>query len=321
MQIGAYSFDMPFILAPMAGITDQPFRDLCLDMGADLTVSEMLWADAGLCHSKKTRCRMATSRHKTVQVVQIAGSEPECMAQAARFNVEQGADIIDINMGCPAKKVNKKKAGSALMQYPQLVEEILTAVVRAVHVPVTLKIRTGWCPENRNGVEIAKIAQSCGIQALTVHGRTRACMFKGQAEYTTIQKIKQTVSIPVIANGDIDSIDKAEQVLAYTGADALMIGRAAQGNPWIFQQLKTYFKYGKCPEPPSLKEQCRVLLSHIQGLYALYGAQQGTHIARKHVGWYLKEKSDHQTFRKYFNTLPHASAQCEALENYFHSIY
>lgn len=321
MKIGPYNFDTPFILAPMAGITDQAFRDLCLDMGADLTVSEMLWADPKLRDSNKTRLRMTPSRHKdSIRSVQIAGCDPELMAETACYNVAQGADIIDINMGCPAKKVNRKIAGSALMQHPKLVEDILKAVTAAVAVPVTLKTRTGWSQEQKNGIQIAQIAEDAGIKALTVHGRTRACLFKGQAEYDTIKAIKQTVSIPVIANGDIDSIEKAEQVLEQTGADALMIGRAAQGNPWIFKQLRAYFTGKTRIKGPCFAEQRAVLLRHMQGLYDLYSELQGARIARKHVGWYLKEHPDHQDFRRHFNTLLDAPAQYEALDKYFKTL-
>lgn len=320
MQIGSYSFDTPFFLAPMAGITDGVFREICHNMGAGLTVSEMLWADPSLQTSRKTQQRMALCTHNAPHIVQIAGCDPQLMAQAAQYNVAQGADMIDINMGCPAKKVNRKKAGSVLMQHPELVKEILCAVVDAVDVPVTLKTRTGYSMQQRNGIEIAQIAQECGIAALAVHGRTRACLFKGQAEYKTIKAIKQSVSIPVIANGDIVCIDSAERVLEYTRADALMIGRGAQGNPWIFQQLNAYFQQGIRIDKPTLVQQSALVLEHIKGLYALYGPHQGVRIARKHVGWYLKNHPEQQAFRQHFNLLIHPQQQCEALEYYFHSL-
>lgn len=235
MRIGHHQLRNRLIAAPMAGITDRPFRTLCYEMGAGLTVSEMMSSNPQVWESDKSRLRMVHVDEPGIRTVQIAGSVPEEMADAARINVESGAQIIDINMGCPAKKVNRKLAGSALLQYPDQVKSILTAVVSAVDVPVTLKIRTGWSPEHRNCVEIAQLAEDCGIQALTIHGRTRACLFNGEAEYDSIRAVKQKVSIPVIANGDITDPLKARAVLDYTGADALMIGRAAQGRPWIFQ--------------------------------------------------------------------------------------
>jgi tRNA-dihydrouridine synthase B len=249
MEIGPYKLSAPLLVAPMAGVTDRPFRTLCLRMGAGMAVSEMMSSNPLLRDSDKSRRRMDHEGETGVRSVQIAGADPELMADAARFNVDQGAQIIDINMGCPAKKVNKKMAGSALLQYPDLVESIVSAVVKAVAVPVTLKIRTGWDPDHRNGVQIARIAEDCGIRALAVHGRTRACMYKGEAEYDTIRAIKQAVSIPVVANGDIDSPEKARFVLDYTGADAIMIGRAAQGRPWIFREIRHYLEQGTTPAP------------------------------------------------------------------------
>jgi tRNA-dihydrouridine synthase B len=238
MRIGHHQLRNRLIAAPMAGITDRPFRTLCYEMGAGLTVSEMMSSNPQVWESDKSRLRMVHIDEPGIRTVQIAGSVPEEMADAARINVESGAQIIDINMGCPAKKVNRKLAGSALLQYPDQVKSILTAVVSAVDVPVTLKIRTGWSPEHRNCVEIAQLAEDCGIQALTIHGRTRACLFNGDAEYDSIRAVKQKVSIPVIANGDITDPLKARAVLDYTGADALMIGRAAQGRPWIFREIQ-----------------------------------------------------------------------------------
>lgn len=246
MRIGHYQLRNRLIAAPMAGITDRPFRTLCYEMGAGLTVSEMMSSNPQVWESDKSRLRMVHVDEPGIRTVQIAGSVPEEMAAAARINVESGAQIIDINMGCPAKKVNRKLAGSALLQYPDQVKSILTAVVKAVDVPVTLKIRTGWEPEHRNCVEIAQLAEECGIQALTIHGRTRACLFNGDAEYDSIRAVKQKVSIPVIANGDITDPLKARAVLDYTGADALMIGRAAQGRPRIFREISTIWTLESC---------------------------------------------------------------------------
>lgn len=246
MRIGQYQLRNRLIAAPMAGITDRPFRTLCYEMGAGLTVSEMMSSNPQVWESDKSRLRMVHIDEPGIRTVQIAGSDPKEMADAARINVESGAQIIDINMGCPAKKVNRKLAGSALLQYPDVVKSILTEVVNAVDVPVTLKIRTGWAPEHRNCEEIAQLAEDCGIQALTIHGRTRACLFNGEAEYDSIRAVKQKVSIPVIANGDITDPLKARVVLDYTGADALMIGRAAQGRPWIFREIQHYLDTGSC---------------------------------------------------------------------------
>lgn len=249
MRIGQYQLRNRLIAAPMAGITDRPFRTLCYEMGAGLTVSEMMSSNPQVWESDKSRLRMVHVDEPGIRTVQIAGSDPVEMADAARINVESGAQIIDINMGCPAKKVNRKLAGSALLQYPDLVKSILTGVVNAVDVPVTLKIRTGWAPEHRNCVEIAQLAEDCGIQALTIHGRTRACLFNGDAEYDSIRAVKQKVSIPIIANGDITDPLKARAVLDYTGADALMIGRAAQGRPWIFREIQHYLDTGELLSP------------------------------------------------------------------------
>ena len=255
-----------------------------------------------------------------IRSVQIAGADPELMAQAAQFNVENGAQIIDINMGCPAKKVNKKLAGSALLQYPSTVESIIKAVVNAVDVPVTLKIRTGWNTDNRNGVEIARIAEQNGIQSLAVHGRTRACMYKGEAEFDTIRRIKEAISIPVIANGDITSPEKAQQVLNCTGADGVMIGRGAQGNPWIFKEILHYLETGENLKPPPLSEQYEILHEHVANVQSFYGEVAGVRIARKHVGWYLSEHDTDRQFRKSFNAIEDASAQLEALNAYFEAL-
>jgi tRNA-dihydrouridine synthase B len=239
------------------------------------------------------------------------------MAEAAAFNEKNGAQIIDINMGCPAKKVNKKLAGSALMQYPELVEKIVQAVVSAVKVPVTLKTRTGWDLDNKNGLDIARIAERNGIQAIAIHGRTKACMYKGFAEYDTIKAIKESVSIPVIANGDIDSPQKAKQVLEYTNADGLMIGRAAQGRPWIFREIDHYLRTGKTLTEPSMDEVCKIMLEHVENLHQLYGTTLGPRIARKHVGWYLQEKDTDKSFRKQFNAIECPNEQLDVLNRYF----
>ncbi len=317
MQIGPYKLDAPLVLAPMAGITDRPFRQICLRMGAGMAVSEMMLANPETWDTEKSKKRRYHADEAGFRSVQILGCDPELMAQAAQLNVAADAQIIDINMGCPAKKVNKKFAGSALLQDPALVRDILQAVVAAVDVPVTLKIRTGWDPDHRNGVEIAQLAEQAGIQALTVHGRTRACLFKGEAEYDTIKAIKQAVSIPVIANGDIDSVDKAHRVLAYTGADAIMIGRAAQGQPWIFRQIRQSLEQNQVPTAPSLEEVRALVLDHIHALHHFYGEYQGVRYARKHVAWYLGKFLDSQDFRRGFNTLVTASTQIDALKYFF----
>ncbi|PUX68172.1 tRNA dihydrouridine synthase DusB [Cronobacter sakazakii] len=317
MRIGHYQLRNRLIAAPMAGITDRPFRTLCYEMGAGLTVSEMMSSNPEVWASDKSRLRMVHVDEPGIRTVQIAGSVPKEMAEAARINVDNGAQIIDINMGCPAKKVNRKLAGSALLQYPDLVKSILTAVVNAVDVPVTLKIRTGWDPANRNCVEIAQLAEECGIQALTIHGRTRACLFQGNAEYDSIRTVKQKVSIPVIANGDITSPHKARAVLDYTGADALMIGRAAQGRPWIFREIQHYLDTGELLPPLPLAEVKRLLCAHVRELHDFYGQAKGYRIARKHVAWYLQEHAPDDQFRRTFNAIEDASEQLEALEAYF----
>ncbi|AYK19400.1 tRNA dihydrouridine synthase DusB [Aeromonas veronii] len=317
MQIGPHTLETPLIVAPMAGVTDRPFRELCLRLGAGMAVSEMLLANPDVWDTQKTRMRMDHSAEGGLRSVQIAGADPEMMAFAARYNVEQGAQIVDINMGCPAKKVNKKLAGSALLRQPDLVRSICRAVVDAVEVPVTLKIRTGWDPDNRNGVEIARIAEDCGIAALAVHGRTRACLYKGEAEYDTIRAIKQAVSIPVVANGDINSPEKARYVLDYTGVDAVMIGRAAQGRPWIFREIRHFLETGTKLPPPEREEVRTLMNEHVTNLHRFYGAYLGARIARKHVGWYLDEEETGREFRKHFNALDCADAQLEALEAYF----
>jgi tRNA-dihydrouridine synthase B len=289
MQIGPYQLANKLILAPMAGITDRPFRELCRRHGAALTVSEMVASNPALRLHKRTLLKTDHNGDTGIRSVQILGTDPKQMAEAAKINVERGAQIIDINMGCPAKKVCSVAAGSALLRDEALVKRILDAVVNAVDVPVTLKIRTGWDLFNRNAVEVGKIAENAGVSALTVHGRTRACKFNGQAEYETIKKVKQSVGIPVIANGDIDTPEKAAWVLRSTGADALMIGRAAQGNPWLFNQINYFLDHGKNLENPTVTDVQNTLLSHLEQLYDFYGNVSGVRIARKHIGWYFKQ--------------------------------
>ncbi|RYU60498.1 tRNA dihydrouridine synthase DusB [Methylolobus aquaticus] len=287
MQIGPYRLANRLILAPMAGITDLPYRNLCRRWGAGMAVAEMATSNPALLDSRKTRQKTDHRGETEPRVAQILGAEPMQMAEAARFNVERGAQIIDINMGCPAKKVCNKAAGSALLRDERLVAQILDAVVQAVDVPVTLKIRTGWDAAERNAVSVAKLAAAAGVSALSVHGRTRACGFSGSAEYHTIAMVKASVNIPVIANGDIDSAEKAQQVLEATRADGIMIGRAALGRPWIFRQIERFLESGiDCP-PPGPDAILATVREHLQGLYAHYGEYAGVRIARKHVGWYL----------------------------------
>ncbi|WP_445940506.1 tRNA dihydrouridine synthase DusB [Pseudomonas sp.] len=317
LRIGPYTLPNSLILAPMAGVTDQPFRQLCKRMGAGLVVSEMVTSDVRLWNTRKSSLRMIHTGDPEPRSVQIAGGDPEMLAEAARRNVEMGAQIIDINMGCPAKKVCNKAAGSALLKDETLVREILQAVVAAVDVPVTLKIRTGWDRENRNGTAVAKIAEDAGIVALAVHGRTRADLYMGEAEYDTIAAIKQAVSIPVLANGDIDSPQKAKMVLAATGADGLLIGRAAQGRPWIFREIEHYLRTGEQLPAPSLLEVERILLEHLAALHAFYGDVMGVRIARKHVSWYLATLPGAREFRAQFNRLDTTDAQCANVREFF----
>jgi tRNA-dihydrouridine synthase B len=320
MQIGPYTLDNNLIVAPMAGVTDRPFRQLCRRLGAGLAVSEMLSSNPQVWNTDKSMNRMNHMGETGIRSVQIAGADPDLMAEAAAFNEKNGAQIIDTNMGCPAKKVNKKLAGSALMQHPELVENIIKAVVKAVKVPVTLKTRTGWDTDNRNGVEIAKIAERNGIQCLAIHGRTKACMYKGQAEYNTIKEIKENVQIPVIANGDITSPQQAEQVLAFTNADGLMIGRAAQGRPWIFREIDHYLRTGHILAPPEKEEVRSILLEHVGNLHQLYGDVLGPRIARKHVGWYLADQDKDRSFRKRFNAIEDCQQQFDDLNAFFENI-
>ena len=316
MKIGPYPLDNPVILAPMAGVTDRPFRTLVKRLGAGMVVSEMLSANPQLRDTEENRRRLDHGDEPGLRVVQIAGSDPAEMADAARYNVAQGAQVIDINMGCPAKKVNRKLAGSALMQYPELVEQILSAVVSAVDVPVTLKTRTGWDPDHRNGLEIAQIAERCGIASLVIHGRTRACLYKGEAEYDTVRAIKAAVSMPVVVNGDITSPEKAKAVLDYTGCDALMIGRAAQGRPWLPGQVAHYLASGQLLADPPLELQQQLMLDHVAELHQFYGAVLGPRIARKHVGWYI-DGERHRDFRAQFNAIDDGSDQLRQLDHYF----
>ncbi|MBP8264102.1 tRNA dihydrouridine synthase DusB [Pseudomonas fluvialis] len=317
VSIGPYRLPNPLILAPMAGVTDQPFRRLCRRLGAGMAVAEMVTSDTRLWQSRKTQQRLIHRDESEPRSIQIAGADPQMLADAARANVQLGAQIIDINMGCPAKKVCNKAAGSALMRDERLVAEILAAVVAAVTVPVTLKIRTGWDHDNRNALRIAKIAEDAGISALAVHGRTRADLYTGQAEYDTIATIKQALSIPVFANGDIDSPRKARQVLDYTGVDALLIGRAAQGRPWIFREINHYLATGEYLPAIDNREIESILLEHLTALHAFYGEHLGVRIARKHVGWYLATLPGAGEFRAQFNRLDSTDAQCSAVRRFF----
>jgi tRNA-dihydrouridine synthase B len=317
IRIGPYQLTSNLALAPMAGVTDLPFRQLCRSFGAGMAAGEMLTSDVRLWDSKKSRGRLSHAEEPEPRIVQIVGGDAAMMAEAARMNVELGAQIIDINMGCPAKKVCNKAAGSALMRDEMLVATILTAVVQAVPVPVTLKIRTGWDSDNRNGTRIAQLAQECGIQALAVHGRTRACMFNGAAEYATIRDIKKAVTIPVLANGDIDSPQKARQVLEQTGADGLMIGRAAQGQPWIFRDITEFLSTGQLLPPPDVEEVRAIMRAHLRKLYTFHGEGTGVRIARKHIGWYAEGRPHELTFRQVVMRADTADAQLAAVEAYF----
>jgi tRNA-dihydrouridine synthase B len=319
MQIGTYRLSNRLILAPMAGITDRPFRRLCRRYGAALAVSEMISANPALRHDRKTLQRADHAGEPEPRSVQILGNDPEHMAEAARINAERGAQIIDINMGCPAKKVCNKAAGSALLRDEALVGRLLEAVARAVDVPVTLKIRTGWDPDHRNAEAIARIAENAGIQALAVHGRTRACGFSGQAEYRTIRAVKQAVKIPVIANGDIDSPEKAAAVLEETGADAVMIGRAALGRPWLFGTMAGHLDGDTPAGTPDLAEIRAVILEHLHELYAFYGEHQGLRIARKHVAWYLEHLPCPSDFAPMFNTQDTAARQLALIDTLFNT--
>jgi tRNA-dihydrouridine synthase B len=301
----------------MAGVTDRPFRSLCKKMGAGMAVSEMVASNSLLWGSEKTIRRGNHEGEVEPKVIQIAGADPEMMAEAAKYNVDSGAHIIDINMGCPAKKICNVYAGSALLKDEALVARIVDAVVRAVDVPVTLKIRTGWDKQNRNALRIARIAEDHGIRSLAMHGRTRACMYQGDAEYDTIRAVKRTVGIPVVANGDIHTPEKAKYVLEYTGADAVMIGRAAQGRPWIFREIQHFLETGEHLPPPEVAEIRDVLVEHLNELYAFYGMERGVRVARKHIGWYTKGLRNSAVFRARMNQLETASEQLAAVAQFF----
>jgi tRNA-dihydrouridine synthase B len=317
MQIGPYQIESKVILAPMAGVTDRPYRQLCKKLGAGMAVSEMVSSNSLLWKSDKTLRRINHEGEPSPISVQIAGADPAMMAEAARFNVDHGAQIIDINMGCPAKKVCNVMAGSALLRDETLVGRILEAIVGAVAVPVTLKIRTGWDPDNRNALQVARIAQESGIQALAIHGRTRADAYRGEAEYETIAAVKASVAIPVIANGDITTPQKAKFVLDSTGADAIMIGRAAQGNPWIFREVVHYLKTGTEMDKPSLDEVRSTLLEHLHNLYDFYGEYSGVRVARKHISWYSKGHRHGGAFRQAVNQVESSAEQIRMIEAFF----
>ncbi|MFT5451045.1 MAG: tRNA-dihydrouridine synthase B [Enterobacterales bacterium] len=317
MKIGPYLLENNLILAPMAGVTDRPFRQLCKDLGAALAVGEMLSANPMLRNTRKSLLRSDHKGESGVRWVQIAGGDAAMLADAAQYNVEQGANIIDINMGCPAKKVCRKAAGSALLADEHLVEEICEQVINAVDVPVTLKIRTGTDRENRNAVSIAKIAEKSGITALSIHGRTRSDKFQGNAEYKTIRAVRDAVNITLIANGDVDSPMKAKQVLDFTEAEGLMIGRPAQGKPWIFREIDHYLKTGELIEDILLHEVADIMLRHIAQLHEFYGFEQGVRIARKHVGWYLNSYLQGRKYKQHFNKINDAKEQLVAIASWF----
>ena len=317
MRIGPYELKNPFLLAPMAGITDAPFRRLCRRFGAGMTTSEMTTADLRLWNTAKSRHRLNLDMDAEPSVVQLAGSDPDQLATAAQICVDHGAQIIDINMGCPAKKVCNKLAGSALLQDVNLVSRILQSVVNSVDAPVTVKIRTGTDEKNRNGVEIARIAEASGIKAIAVHGRTRACRFKGTAEYETIAQIKNEISIPVIANGDIATSEKSLEVLRLSSADALMIGRGAQGRPWIFRELNHFFETGRQAPPLDKSDVRDIMLEHLDDLYQFYGDTTGVRVARKHLTWYCAGLYNAQEFRSQVVRVDSASEQIRLTREFF----
>jgi tRNA-dihydrouridine synthase B len=317
MKIGPYRIDPPVVLAPMAGVTDKPFRLLCKRMGAGLAVSEMTTADPRLWHTRKSLRRMDHAGEPEPISVQIAGYDPTMLAEAARYNADNGAQIIDINMGCPAKKVCNVWSGSALLQDEPLVARIVKAVVDAVEVPVTLKIRTGWDRENKNALTIARIAEDAGIAALAVHGRTRADRYEGEAEYETIAAVKASVRIPVLANGDVVTPQQAKHVLDVTGADAVMVGRGAQGRPWIFREISHFLTTGETLPEPSPHEVGAILAHHLEQLYGFYGELQGVRIARKHLGWYAKDRPENAAFRNVVNRAETAQDQLQLTRDYF----
>jgi len=317
MHIGSYQLKNNLIVAPMAGVTDRPFRQLCKSMGAGMAVSEMVASNSLLRGSTKTRRRANHEGEVDPISVQIAGADPRMLADAARYNVDEGAQIIDINMGCPAKKVCNVMAGSALLRDEPLVGRILDAVVAAVSVPVTLKIRTGWDRGNRNALSVARTAERAGIKALAIHGRTRACGYSGEAEYDTIAAVKARVGIPVIANGDISTPEKVKQVLDYTHADGVMIGRAAQGRPWMFREIQHYLETGRRLPAPEVGEIHRVLTAHLSDLYQFYGEYTGVRVARKHISWYTKGLAGSAAFRHAMNQLETSAAQLQAVNDFF----
>jgi tRNA-dihydrouridine synthase B len=317
VYIGSHHIENNLVVAPMAGVTDRPFRQLCKRLGAGLAVSEMVSSDPRLRDTHKSLRRTNHEGEVEPIIVQIAGSDPEWMADAARYNVDRGAQIIDINMGCPAKKVCNVAAGSALLRNEALVGQIVAAVVAAVAVPVTLKIRTGWSVENRNAVRIARIAEDAGIAALSVHGRTRACGFTGPVEYETIRAVKQNVSVPVTANGDIDSPEKAREVLERTGADAVMVGRAAQGRPWIFREIRHYLDHGRKLPAPEVEEIREVILEHLSDHYEFYGEESGVRVARKHLSWYAAGLRGGEAFRHQINQVDSSAAQIASVDRFF----
>ena len=318
MRIGTHTLKNRLVVAPMAGVTDRPFRQLCKKLGAGMAVSEMVTSNSLLYGSAKTQRRANHEGEVDPISVQIAGADPLLMAEAARYNVDHGAQIIDINMGCPAKKICNVMAGSALLKDEALVARILEAVVAAAgNVPVTLKIRTGWDKEHKNALTILKAAENAGIQALAIHGRTRACAYTGEAEYDTIKAVKAEAKIPVIANGDITTPEKAKYVLDYTGADAVMIGRAAQGRPWIFREIAHYLQTGRHLPLPEVTEIHTVLLEHVHDLYAFYGEVTGVRVARKHISWYTRGLVGASSFRHTMNLLDTPEAQLDAVNEYF----
>jgi tRNA-dihydrouridine synthase B len=317
MHIGPFQLRNNLVVAPMAGVTDRPFRQLCKRMGAGMAVSEMVASNSLLRGSEKTRRRANHEGEVDPIAVQIAGADPQMLADAARYNVDQGAQIIDINMGCPAKKVCNVMAGSALLKDEPLVRRILDTVVAAVDAPITLKIRTGWDRDNRNAIAVARLAERAGIQALAIHGRTRACGFSGHAEYDTIAAVKAAVGIPVIANGDISTPAKVKEVLEYTKADAVMIGRAAQGRPWMFREIQHYLETGSALPPPEVEEIRRVLLAHLDELYEFYGEHTGVRVARKHISWYTKGLAGSAVFRHAMNRLETCAEQRAAVDEFF----
>lgn len=320
LTIGPYRLGGRAFLAPMAGVTDLPFRRLCRHMGATLAAGEMLSADPRLWDTRESRRRRDHAGEPEPRVVQIAGGDPQVMAEAARRNVDAGAQVIDVNMGCPARKVCNQEAGSALLRDERLVAAILEATVAAAGVPVTLKIRTGWDPGRRNGIAIARIAEAAGVQLLAVHGRTRACRFEGEAEYATIAAIKQAVRIPVIANGDIDSAAKAVAVLRETGADGVMIGRAAQGRPWIFREIAALLDGRDVPAAPAAGELRDIMLAHLRDLYGFYGVEAGVRIARKHIGWYCRGRPQALAFRQSIMEADTDEAQLGRVRDYFDAL-